>query len=102
MNYANEDDLKRALDPACKIIGHYQGALEWLALDDFINAIMMEGPAEVGTVPLWELVAVDITGDAACVKVVDHYLGMQFTDYLALLKTGQGWKIVNKLYYLHT
>ena len=34
-------------------------------------------------------------------KVTDEFMGMHFTDYLSLLQVGNGWQIVNKLYYLH-
>ncbi len=32
---------------------------------------------------------------------LDEFMGMHFTDYLSLLQVGNGWQIVNKLYYLH-
>ncbi|MCF8369717.1 MAG: nuclear transport factor 2 family protein [Bacteroidales bacterium] len=45
---------------------------------------------------------VDVTGNAAMVKL-EYYKGgqMVFTDYLALYKFEEGWKIVNKIYYKH-
>jgi len=41
---------------------------------------------------------VDITGNAASVKVVEMYETSKYTDYLSLLKFPDGWKIVNKIY----
>jgi hypothetical protein len=41
---------------------------------------------------------VDITGNAASVKVVEIYEKSKYTDYLSLLKFGDGWRIVNKIY----
>ncbi len=41
---------------------------------------------------------VDITGNAASVKVVEVYETSKYTDYLSLLKFPDGWKIVNKIY----
>jgi hypothetical protein len=45
---------------------------------------------------------IDITGDAAIVKL-EYFKGGKhvFTDYLALYKFEEGWKIVNKTYYKH-
>ncbi|WP_223511245.1 nuclear transport factor 2 family protein [Pseudomonas sp. GL-B-19] len=101
MVFADEVLLRHAFHPACHIIGHYHGELEWSSLDDFISAIKAEGPAPKEVKPFWETISVDITGDAAAVKVMDDYIGMRFTDYLSLLKINERWMIVNKLYYLH-
>jgi hypothetical protein len=101
MVFADEVLLRHAFHPACRIIGHYHGELEWLSLDDFISAIKAEGPAPKEVKPFWETLSVDITGDAAAVKVMDDYIGMRFTDYLSLLKINERWMIVNKLYFFH-
>lgn len=42
--------------------------------------------------------AVDITGNAAAVKVVEVYPKSRYTDYLNLLRLGDEWRIVNKIY----
>ena len=101
MVFADEVLLRHAFHPACRIIGHYHGELEWASLDDFISAIKAEGPAAKGIEPYWDTKSVDITGDAAAVKVIDDYAGMRFTDYLSLLKINERWMIVNKLYYFN-
>lgn len=101
MVFADEALLRQAFHPSCYIIGHFHNELEWLSLDDFIGAIKSEGPAAKGVKPFWELIDVDITGDAAAVKLIDEYVGMRFTSYLALLKVDERWVIVNKLYFLH-
>jgi hypothetical protein len=98
MTLANEALLREAFHPQCNIIGHYEGALEWLSLDEFIEAINAEGAQDA--LPSWKIRTLNISGDAAAVKVTDKYAGMKFTDYLALLKLQDGWRIVNKVYYL--
>jgi hypothetical protein len=45
-----------------------------------------------------QIADVDITGNAAAVKVVEVYPNSKYTDYLSLLKFEGGWKIVNKIY----
>lgn len=40
---------------------------------------------------------VTVTGDIAVAKIILDYPGVLLTDYMSLLKTEQGWKIVNKL-----
>ncbi|PMU11244.1 MULTISPECIES: nuclear transport factor 2 family protein [unclassified Pseudomonas] len=101
MVFADEALLRQAFHPSCRIIGHYEDKLEWLTLEEFIGAIKAEGPAPKEVKPFWEVQSIDITGDAAAVKVIDEYLGMRFTDYLALLNINYRWMIVNKLYYLN-
>ncbi|AWM92672.1 hypothetical protein DJ564_18580 [Pseudomonas sp. 31-12] len=101
MVFADEALLRQAFHPACRIIGHFQQTLEWLSLEDFISAIKAEGPAAKEVEPFWQTVSVDITGDAAAVKVIDDYVGMRFTDYLSLLKINERWMIVNKVYFLN-
>lgn len=101
MTFADEAALRQAFHPAASIIGNYQGAVEWLALDGFIGAILAEPPAQAGSTPFIDVQGIDITGDAATAKVVDDFAGMRFTDFLSLLKIDGAWKIVNKLYYLH-
>lgn len=101
MVFADEALLRQAFHPACRIIGHYHKELEWLSLDEFIAAIQSEGPAASDTTPFWQVLSVDVTGDAAVLKVIDDYVGMRFTDYLSLLKIDQRWTIINKLYYYH-
>lgn len=101
MAFANEAALKKAFHPKSSIIGHYQNAVEWLSRDEFIAAILEEGAASPGTQPYMDIDSIDISGDAATVKVTDEFAGMRFTDYLSLLKIDGRWTIVSKLYHLH-
>jgi hypothetical protein len=101
MTFAHEGALRKAFHPKASIIGNYEGAVEWLSLDEFIAAVAAEGPAPAGTQPAIEIDALDLTGDAATVKVLDSFAGMRFTDYLSLLRVDGRWVIVSKLYHLH-
>ena len=52
----------------------------------------------------WEhrFASVDVTGHAAQVKIELHNQGKHvYTDYLSLLRFGDEWKIVAKVYYKH-
>jgi len=44
------------------------------------------------------IATVDITGKAASVKVIETYPDSTYTDYVSLLKLGDEWKIVNKVF----
>jgi hypothetical protein len=101
MTFAHEGALRKAFHPKASIIGNYENAVEWLTLDEFVVAVVSEGAASPGTQPLIEILSLDVTGDAASVKVIDAFAGLKFTDYLSLLKVNGHWLIVSKLYHLH-
>ena len=64
-------------------------------------AIVEEGSALPGTIPLMEIELIDIEGEAASVKVVDEFAGMRCSDYLSLVNIDGRWRVVNKVYHLH-
>lgn len=43
---------------------------------------------------------VDVTGTAAVARVVLDYPNALFTDYLSLLRIGDEWKVVNKIFHV--
>ena len=45
-----------------------------------------------------EILLLDQTKEAAIVKVKITFKTMQFVDYLSLLKLGDAWKVVGKIY----
>ncbi|GEM_PF-3247389 len=40
-----------------------------------------------------------MSGAQAVLKITDYVFGVWFVDYLSMLNTDDGWKIVNKTYY---
>jgi hypothetical protein len=44
------------------------------------------------------IVSVDVTGNAASAKVELDYPSAKLTDYMSLLKVGNEWRIVNKIF----
>ena len=101
MMYADEAKLRRAFHPKCLIVGHFRDRLEYDPLDAFIAACKSEGSIPPGTPYFAEIVAIDIAGDTAVVKLIDDYLGIRFTDYLTMVLTEGRWLIVNKAFYVH-
>jgi hypothetical protein len=101
MAFGKEAELRAAFHPDAAIIGNYQNALEWLSLESFIEAILAETPATAGSTPVCDVQSATVTGDTACVTVVDEFAGLRFTDILSMVKVAGSWKIVNKVYYLH-
>ncbi len=100
MSVGDEQGLRAAFHPSASVSGTYQNATEWLSVDAYIGEMLGAGLPPNHS-PRWKIGLIDITGDAAAVKVEDEFGSMVFTDYLSLLKIAGEWKIVNKLYHLH-
>ena len=101
MIFANGEQIRRAFHPDARIIGHFNGRLEWSTLEEFIADCEKAGSAPPNEPYYWEILSADVTGDMALIKLTDDYLGIRFTDYLSLLNQDGSWRIVNKTFYAH-
>jgi hypothetical protein len=73
-------------------IGEWIAAIEKRKSEGSVSSVRTEG----------KFIAVDITGNAAIVKLELYREGKKtFTDYLVLYKFAEGWKIVSKTYFRH-
>jgi len=82
------------------ICGHFDGAYRRRTRDNFAEFVSTVPPPAKNGVPYdMAIVAIDVSGDAAVVKVRDLYLNRYFIDYLTLLKSGGAWRIINKTYF---
>ncbi|BCD85378.1 hypothetical protein PSm6_17850 [Pseudomonas solani] len=94
--------LRSAFHPDSRIVGHFGPDLQWLSPEAFIAGLQARGPVVAeGEAPVWRLESLDLTGDTALAKVTDVYAGLDFIDYLSLLKIDGRWRIVHKLFHLH-
>ncbi|MDI6846019.1 MAG: nuclear transport factor 2 family protein [Candidatus Saccharicenans sp.] len=103
----NSGDLEKTragFHPDFVLLGLRDGQLTRLPIADWI-ASTEKRKAQGQKPPLTtcKFLQVDITGDAAMVKLELHREGQRiFTDYLSLYKFPDGWKIVGKIYYRHS
>ena len=89
--------LKQAFYPEAKLFFvRKDGQLGQLTQEQWYKGF--EGSAGKEEKGDLQITAVDITGNAASVKVVEVYDNSKYIDYLSLLKFGGEWKIVNKIY----
>ncbi len=52
---------------------------------------------------VYNISKIEVVGSVANVRVeLDNWTGNRFTDFLNLLKVGGEWKVVNKVFYLHS
>ncbi len=101
MMYGNKTSLQTAFHKDASIIGNLEGKLNWMSRDAFANLCKAETTLADGDPFEASIESIDITGDNAVAKVVNHFLGTWYTDYLSLLRTNGQWQIVNKIYHAH-
>jgi len=97
LKFNDVDSLKKAFFPEAKLFFvKRDNTLGQLTQEQWYKGFAQSaGQEEKGDLQITE---VDITGNAASVKVVEVYEKSKYTDYLSLLKFTDGWKIVNKIY----
>ena len=97
LKFNDVESLKMAFYPDAKLFFvKRDGQLGQLTQEQWYKGFATNaGQEEKGDL---RITAVDITANAASVKVVEVYPNSKYTDYLSLLKFDGGWKIVNKIY----
>ena len=97
LKFNDVESLKKAFYPEAKLFFvKRDGTLGQLTQEQWYKGFEgSAGKEEEGTL---KIVALDITGNAASVKVREEYPKSVYTDYISLLKLGDAWKIVNKIY----
>ena len=97
LKFNDVDSLKKAFYPEAKLFFRKKdGTLGQLAQEQWYEGFRKNaGKEETGDL---RIASVDVTGSAAAVKVIEVYPDSTYTDYLNLLKLGEEWKIVNKIY----
>ena len=97
-----ESKLRQAFHPDCFVIGNTMGDVEWATLDAFIAVVKEEVPDDASRADAnyhIDINSIDITNDAAVAKVTNKFVGEWYTDYLSLMKQGNQWVIINKLFH---
>lgn len=90
-------EFRQAFAPESKLFWIRDGKLMQRTSEDYIAGATGKPAADEAQRKRW-IESVDITGTAATAKVVLDYPTVVFTDYMSLLKTPEGWKIINKTF----
>ena len=97
LKFNDVESFRKAFHPEAKLFFvKKDGSLGQLTQEQWYKGF--EGSAGKEEEGELKIVAVDITGNAASVKVREEYPNSIYTDYVSLLKLGGAWKIVNKVY----
>ena len=97
LKYNDVESLKKAFWPEAKLFFvKKDGQLGQLTQSQWYEGFAgSAGNEEKGDL---RITAVDITDNAASVKVEEDYPKSKYIDYLSLLKFNGEWRIVNKIY----
>ena len=94
------DDMKPAFHKDATIFGYIGDDLFAGPIQKLFDWNDKNGPAtELET----KIDSIDVVGTVASVRLEsDNWTGHKFTDFFTLLKVEGAWKIMNKVFYLHS
>ncbi|MCA3575533.1 MAG: nuclear transport factor 2 family protein [Aestuariivirga sp.] len=92
-------DMKSTFHPDATIFGYVGTDLFAGPIQNLYDWNDQNGPAKGVE---FRISSMDITGSCASVRIdVDDWTGHRFTDYFNLVKFGDQWKVVSKVFFLH-
>ena len=94
----NGDFMRKAFHTDAKVMAFRDGKLTNMTSEEFASRFNGK-PAADEAQRKRTIESVEITGNAGVGKIVLDYPTVKFTDYMSLLKVGDEWKIVNKVFY---
>jgi Putative lumazine-binding len=94
----NGDFMRKAFHTDAKIMAFRDGKLMNMTAEEFASRFNGK-PAADEAQRKRRIENVEITGNAGVGKIVLEYPTVTYTDYMSLLKVGDEWKIVNKVFY---
>jgi hypothetical protein len=90
--------MRKAFHTEARVMAFRDGKLTNLTAEECASRINGKAaPDEAQRKRMIE--SVEITGNAGVGKIVLDYPTVKYTDYMSLLKVGDEWKIVNKVFY---
>lgn len=94
----NGDFMRKAFHTDAKIMAFRDGKMTNLTSEEFASRFNGK-PAQDEAQRKRRIESVEITGNAGVGKIILEYPTVTYTDYMSLLKVGDEWKIVNKVFY---
>jgi hypothetical protein len=89
--------FRKVFHPESKLFAIREGKFWQLTSEEYAARATGKPAADEGQRKRW-IASVDITGNAAVVKVVLDYPTAKLTDYMSMLKVDGQWMIVNKTF----
>lgn len=92
------DHFRKVFHPDAKLFAVREGKYWQLTSEEYIARASGKAPEDEAQRKR-KIESVDISGNAAIVKIVLDYPQVNFTDYMSMLKIDGVWRIVNKTFY---
>jgi hypothetical protein len=89
--------MRKAFHPDARLQWFRDGKYQTRSIDEYIAGFKGE-PASDEAQRKRRIESLDIKGNAGMAKIVLDCPNIKFTDYMSLLKIGDEWKIVNKIF----
>ena len=102
MSHSSAEKVKDAFHNNGSVVGYLHGDFMEMSVDDFANFVASQQPSpkEKGENVEFQILACEVEGTTASVKVRDKYLGITFLDTLSFIKFEGDWKIYSKLFHV--
>lgn len=98
---ADLERLARVFLPEAHLYASIDGQLASLSLPDWFDKMRSRQSAKAAGHPSTnQILSIDVNGNTALGKVTCSYPPSKFTDYINLLKIGNEWKIIAKIYHV--
>ncbi len=91
---ADINQLQKAFSNNAKLYTSIENIELIISFDDYLKKVKSDGKQKVNT----QILSGDITGNIANFKTEFKYTDKSYTDYLTLLNTQDGWKIISKTF----
>ena len=91
------DFMRRAFHPDARIVSLSDGEVSGRSAEAFA-ALFTNGPAPDEADRHRRIVSLDVTGDVAVAKLELDYPRAFLTDYMTLVRTASGWRILHKAF----
>ena len=94
------EGLARAFAPTSALYASADGAATALAIEPWLDRVRNRKSArDSGHEAANRIHSIEVVGDMAMAKVSSAFPPKQFTDFLSLVRTDAGWRIVAKTYH---
>jgi hypothetical protein len=91
--------LSELFDPLAQVYGVISGAAYFKTATDYVESVgRRESPAARGEPYRMRILALDVLGPIASVRLHSPMLGFDYYLYLTFVQRETGWKIVNKTF----
>ena len=94
------DGLARAFAPASALYASADGEATALPIEPWLDRVRNRKSAkDSGYDAQNRILSIEVVGDMAMAKVSSAFPPKHFTDFLSLVRTKDGWRIVSKTYH---